>query len=382
MQPLKFLAEKFELVRGGSTVNMPAMEGTRGLAVLLVFMVHFTTMMGPWIESGSRLAPLAVFLHEIGKTGVDLFFILSGYLIYGSLIARQQDFAPYFKRRIRRIYPVYSAVFLLYVVMSFVLASESRIPAGLTPAALYLLGNFLLLPGILGEVPMIAVSWTLSYEMLFYLVIPLLITGLKLRTRTVGFRVAFFAGVIAFIVTYSLMFGEHIRMIMFVAGIYLWELLQRPASFRPAPWLGIAGLLVGLAASVLPFEGHGSEQAKIGILFCGYFLFCYSCYATPQGTLARTFSWTPLRWLGNMSYSFYLLHGVSTKATIMVLAMLLPPAGNRSDWIFWAMLPLCLLASLLVSGAAYLAVERPYSLLPPDRKLQGAGKALQPASGQ
>ena len=382
MQPLKLLASKFELVRGGSSSNMPAMEGTRGLAVFLVFLVHFTTMMTPWIESGSRLAPFSDFLHEIGKTGVDLFFILSGYLIYGSLISRQQDFKPYMVRRIRRIYPVYSAVFLVYVAMSFVLASESRVPAGFADGALYVLRNYLLIPGLTGEMPMIAVSWTLSYEMLFYLCIPLLISLLRLRERTLGFRVLFFAGVIAFIITFSLVFGLHIRMIMFVAGIYLFELLRRPEHGQPPAWLGLGGLLVGMIANLLPLSGKGAVQVQTVIMFCGYFLFCYSCYASPQGALARAFSWTPMRWLGNMSYSFYLLHGISTKTTIMVLGKLYPPQGHQADWLFWAMLPVALLASMVASGVLYLLIERPYSLLPPKRKAQAAADILQPASGQ
>lgn len=382
MQPLKFLAEKFELVRGGTSGNLSAMEGTRGFAVFLVFMVHYTTMMAPWIEPGSWLGPFAVLMHEVGNTGVDLFFVLSGYLIYGTLISRQQDFTPYIKRRIRRIYPVYIAVFLLYTATSFTMGSENRISGNFGEAAWYLLKNFLLLPGLMGERPMISVSWSLSYEVLFYLAIPVLISALRLRERTLNFRLVFFAGVVGFVIAYSMAFGLHVRMMMFVAGIYLFELLRQPQPRQVAAWLGVAGLLAGMCAPLLPLSGFGSSQLQTLIIFGGFFLFCYSCYAAPQGVLARAFAWTPMRWLGNMSYSFYLLHGIATKVAIMVLAKLYPAAGHQADWVFWAMLPVALLAAILASAVLYLAIERPYSLLPAAKKPQPAGDILQPASGQ
>src|SRR3989344_8879805 len=92
--------DRFELARGGSDNNLRSMEGLRGFAVFLVFLVHFVTLSSPWLSPQSLLSPIADAVHSIGNAGVDLFFVLSGYLIYGSLIERKQVFLPYLKRRL------------------------------------------------------------------------------------------------------------------------------------------------------------------------------------------------------------------------------------------------------------------------------------------
>lgn len=368
MQIMKFLSDKFELVRGGGAGNLRAMEGTRGFAVLLVFAVHYATMLHPWMVPASSLEHMAQSLHTVGKTGVDLFFILSGYLIYRSLIVRPQSFVPFMRRRIMRIYPAFIAVFLLYVAISQVSAADNRIPAGLGPATSYLLQNLLLIPALKREEPMIAVTWSLSYEMLFYFIIPFVVGGLALRKRTVPFRLSLFGLLGAAIVAYSFT-GGHIRMIMFIAGIFLSEALQHPRVFKLGAVLGALGLALGLAATQLPVGGRAEVQVQMGILFCGFFVFCYMCYSDPKGGLARVFSWTPLRWLGNMSYSYYLLHGVTIKASVMVLEKLLPASVHQSGWVFWGVLPVVLGATLLSSAVLFLTIERPFSLAVPDRAL-------------
>ena len=111
------------------------MEGLRGLAIFLVFLVHYVTLMEPWIVTQSTLRSIATALHTIGNTGVDLFFVLSGYLIYGSLITRPQRFGRFMARRIERIYPTFAVVFVIYVGLSFLLPAQSKIPAGFSSAA-------------------------------------------------------------------------------------------------------------------------------------------------------------------------------------------------------------------------------------------------------
>src|SRR5262249_31126812 len=147
----------------------------------------------PWVADQSDLVALTQSLRVIGDTGVDLFFVLSGYLIYGSLIARRQAFLPFISRRIERIYPAFVVVFALYVALAFAFPMENKIPGNVVDGALYLVANVLLLPGLFPIRPLNTVAWSLSYEMFFYLVIPLTITVFRLRDRTPAFRSAFFS---------------------------------------------------------------------------------------------------------------------------------------------------------------------------------------------
>ena len=189
---MEWLAKRFELLRGGSVQNVRPMEGLRGFAVFLVFIVHYTAMVRPWFAENSTLLVFADAMHVIGNSGVDLFFVLSGYLIYGSLISRPQRFFSYMSRRIKRIYPAFVAVFAIYVILSFVLPAQSRIPSPASAGMIYLTQNLLLLPGLFPIEPMITVAWSLSYEMFYYFAIPLVIALFRLRSRGTVWRVAFF----------------------------------------------------------------------------------------------------------------------------------------------------------------------------------------------
>ena len=104
------------------------MEGLRGFAVFFVFLVHYVFLIEPWLVNQSLTHQFGMYLKNMGNSGVDLFFVLSGYLIYGTLIKKERPFLPYIRRRIQRIYPTFLAVFSIYIILSFVFPIESKLP--------------------------------------------------------------------------------------------------------------------------------------------------------------------------------------------------------------------------------------------------------------
>lgn len=350
------------------------MEGLRGFAVLLVFLVHYESLLAPWIAGDAWLRAFAEALHAIGNSGVDLFFVLSGYLIYGSLLTREQSFLRFFARRLQRLYPAFTAVFVLYVALSFLLPTENKIPEN--GAALYLLENYLLLPGLLPIQPMITVAWSLSYEMFYYVALPILMVALKLRTRTASWRLMFFLSVAVAGAVYMGMNGGPVRMLMFVSGIALYETMSY-SQLRVSSAAGLTALIVGLASMLLPMTGPLGAGLQTPILFVAFWLFCLACFRAPSDWLPSAFSWTPLRWLGNMSYSYYLFHGLALKGGFMVLGLLLPPTGRESE-LQWLLLVPMLALTLISSAVLFLVIERPFSLAP--RMSRGAPELPHAAS--
>lgn len=363
---MEWLSKQFELSRHGGAHNLRPMEGLRGFAVFLVFLVHYATLIGPWVSKRSALDGVLDSVHMMGNAGVDLFFVLSGYLIYGSLISRPQPFLPFMRRRVARIYPAFCVVFALYLLLSLIRPAESKIPSQPLEAWTYVLQNFLLLPGLLPIEPIISVAWSLSYEMFYYLAVPLFIALFGLRKRSGAVRVWFFLAVAAAIAGYCAVYGGHVRLIMFVAGILLHEALRKPPAAAPRGGFALGLLAAGLAASTMAYAGSGAFTVKIIILFAAFFTVCYVCFLQPDGWLARGFCWTPLRWLGNMSYSYYLMHGLALKAGFLVLSMKVVHVPYEALFAA-AMLPLMFIATLLPSTALFLLVERPYSLAVPAR---------------
>jgi len=339
------------------------MEGLRGFAVFLVFLVHYITLVKPWVIAKGILLEFSSKLHSIGNAGVDLFFVLSGYLIYGSLIVRHQPFISFMMRRIQRIYPAFFAVFLTYIFLSFVFPAESKIPSEAIGGTIYLIQNFFLLPGLLPIEPMITVAWSLSYEMFYYLATPIIIGLFGLRKRTSNWRVFFFAAIAIAFFVFSATFGGPIRLNMFVSGILLYEALSSKHLSTPSSSLGLFALCVGLLGTLLPVMGNSGSAIKIGFLFVSFFVLCSSCFRNPTAWLPRVFSWTPLRWLGNMSYSYYLLHGLALKAGFLFLAKLFPASGSDSPLWFWVLLPIMFCLTVIPSTFLFLAIERPLSLV-------------------
>lgn len=364
---MHWLSRQFELSRHGAAQNVRPMEGLRGFAVFLVFLVHYTTLVAPWVIKDSPLDEVLRIVRVMGNAGVDLFFVLSGYLIYGSLLARRQLFLDFIRRRIARIYPAFCAVFALYLILSFLYPAESKLPKAALDAWLYLCQNFLLLPGLFAIEPIVTVAWSLSYEMMYYLVIPVIMALFGLRARSRAFRVAFFLLVGIAMAAYLAVYGGHVRLIMFIVGILLYEALQDGSIPAPRSRFALLALLGGLIATVLPFIGNGAAVVKELLLCWSFGIVCYTCFLHPDGALARGFSRTPLRWLGNMSYSYYLLHGLTLKAGFMFLFAAVPQVKYSTLAVIVAM-PGMFALTLLSSACLFLLIERPFSLVPATRK--------------
>jgi peptidoglycan/LPS O-acetylase OafA/YrhL len=98
-------------------------------------------------------------------------------------------------------------------------------------------------------------------------------------------------------------------------------------------------------------------------------LLCWHCFAATS-FLTQAASWTPLRWLGNMSYSYYLIHGLSLKFAFMVLGAFVTPGHDLFLALFLPMLAF----TLVPSAVLFMLIEKPLSL-----RVDGQQKALVPA---
>lgn len=363
--------------------RISSMEGIRGLAVLLVFCVHYHDLLSVYLPRGTWQFEISYFIGQIGHCGVDLFFILSGYLIYGATIKPKLDVVKFLGRRIQRIYPTFLAVFAIYLVLSFLFPERSKIPEGLWATLVFFAGNLLLMAGLFNVEPLITVAWSLSFEMFYYLTLPILVWATGMRSWSRSARVTFFLGVAGLYVVLFLSgplfrpgYWTPARMLVFVAGIVLYERMRAspPVIFSPARELVVALLFVASFGAL--FYLHqltllpGLSRMQLGVLTLGkvfvtavpYALLCLYCFG-PGRKLRRLFEWSPLRWLGNMSFSYYLIHALVIHFFAMVMQRLLPP-GAYGPAVYWLALPLILVATLMVATILFLAVERPLSLRP------------------
>lgn len=353
----QWFAEKLELSHGNHKPLL-SMEGLRGVAVFLVFLVHYSSLVNPWITGTA--VHLSDFIHSLGNIGVDLFFVLSGYLIYGTVISKP-TFAPvnYAKRRIQRIYPTFLFVLALYLILSFVFPNESKLPQGLTSSVIYIVQNALLLPGIFNITPIITVAWSLSYEVFYYILIPILIPLFRLKAWNSNYRILFWGivSVLAFVIWE--LEGGPIRLVMFVAGIILFE-LHRIKQISISRY-GTRMLLIALVTFGLRTVIEYSFTLSLIAIYL-LFLFMCLCAFNSNSFLHKWLIFKPLRWLGNMSYSYYLFHGITLKFCFLVFGTLVPPAMDNVHLYFWLWVPL-FIVTLCTSFVLFIVIERPLSLV-------------------
>lgn len=355
--------------------RMRAMEGLRGLAVILVFLQHYAVQAQLFIDLGPVAAEVAATARSFGNLGVELFFILSGYLIYGTLLRRNPGFLPFMARRAERLYPAFLCVFALALAWHL-MQRTGEIPDEPGAAARVILANLLFLPGVVAMAPVLEVAWTLSWEMAFYLLLGLAVPGLRMARWPRAARLALILACAAAVTAASLAaprglgpFAPPLVALPFFAGMLLLELGEISLPAIPGA--------VGLAASVaaLLFARH-LGATPVALEWLETLALTLLCAAAFRGgnVVARLFSGDAIRWLGNMSYSYYLLHGIVVLAAFRGLGWQV--GLGWPDWSLWALLPVVFTASVAASLVLFLAVERPFSLRP----RRAAATTAQPAT--
>lgn len=336
------------------------MEGLRGFAAFMVFVVHFAAQSQVWIPENSFTYTLIFYLRFLGATGVDLFFVLSGFLIYGMLVRKDVAYITYAKRRIKRIYPTFLVVSLVYLILSFVFPAESKLPSGLFESIEFITMSLLLLPGVMDVEPLFTVAWTLSYEMFFYLITPFVMAIFALRRRSPKFRISFLLllGVGFYLI--NLTYDLHIRMLMFISGMLVYEFSTRKELFKQVKpeWLLPLTFVLMLIARATFYDDY--QWLVVPIMFFGYGICCLSLFEG-KTALGRFFATPLMRWYGNMSYSYYLIHGLTLKFLFLCYGFLHTPL-QQDAWVFYALMIPFFGVTLVVSAVLFVVIERPLSL--------------------
>ncbi|GAB4093394.1 acyltransferase family protein [Flaviaesturariibacter terrae] len=375
-----------------SSRHLPALDHLRALAILLVFFYHYGHLFPhpAWTFEGGRF----------GWTGVDLFFVLSGYLIAGGLFSElkktgQLSLRRFYIRRFWRIIPPYVLVLMLYWLVP-VLRERG------TPAPLWKYLTFTQNIGLdLGRHSSFSHAWSLCIEEQFYALFPLLLlltggrrffrghwrwtvvlpAGILTRYLTWNYRLAPLADDDRFALEWLqwIYYPTWCRLDGLLTGIGIAALqAYRPALFQQLLVHSRYWLLVGCAllagASFLCFDQLTEPASVFGypIIAIGYGFLLLAALA-PSGFLRQRLRLSEQ--LAAYSYSLYLLHKISIHTTQRLLGTWLDPEGN-------AMLLACLATTLLAAWLLHVGVEKPALRLREKilRKKSGAGQpAGQPA---
>ena len=354
-----------------------ALDGVRALAASLVFLVHYQAAFGYLLGARPLVYHIGEYVANVGVNGVNVFFVLSGFLIYGSLLGRPVTPSRYLKRRARRIYPTFLVVLGIYLLLSALFPERSKLPAG--PGALLFIGaNALLLPGVFPIRPIVTVSWSLSYELCFYGLILAVVVGLRLRSWPVANRVWFWLMLVMVWVIGGTTAQSYVSsFILFVPGILLAEAFRSEAvrawAVRiPIALLGSIFTLALVAQPALVTVVHGPWLGRVPLITGSVIGVLLLATATPLFVLrlmlappaTTRFAREPVRRLGVVSYSFYLCHGLVINGIAELCAR--PLIDRRihplGTFAYIAFLPGVFCAATLGAFVLFRTVEQPLSL--------------------
>jgi len=293
------------------------LDGIRAMAIGTVLIVH-------WIASQFSIG-------YGGYIGVDIFFVLSGYIITSMLWRRVPsqnlggEYARFLKRRVQRLYPALTVfvgvTLVLYAIMP---GAPLDVRELLGPAGLALVQGYSLYAAAGANASPFAITWSLSVEWIFYLLWPLAIFWAR-RTGKEVRAVMLWTGIIAAALyavallqdAHWFYYGPLARVPEIMAGGILAlalsgkdpRVLSRSGSrfAATAAWLSVAFVItytvVGPVQWSPVFRFVGLPLVVASALYLIWF-----GQQLPEARLTNVLSWGPLTFLGRISYSLYLWH--------------------------------------------------------------------------
>lgn len=344
--------------RGQSGASSPAVSGPflliqmlRGVAALMVVWHHATLM------ENERLDPArGVWLSGAG--GVDIFFVISGFVMVfssWSLRTAAHPMRTFLQRRIERVVPMYWLVTTVKVIAACLVPS---VAARLFNGLWHLVASYLFLPSVNGAGavhPVLIVGWTLNYEAAFYVLVAI---GLGRRLRLVPYLLAVLPalGLVGWLMrgTLPTVLSEVNPLLLeFAYGVLLAGALPVLRARRRWPMVvSLLGLIFGfLLFQLTPQEVVRADRPLV---------WGFAALMIVGAALAleeRAGRWVPgwLLAIGNASYSNYLIHTLVLAGLGSLWSRV--GMGSHDSWLVGTVL--CVVICTLAAQIVYLVVELP-----------------------
>jgi peptidoglycan/LPS O-acetylase OafA/YrhL len=312
----------------------PALDGLRGLAVLMVFAFHY----GGGLQSPNPLLQTLGYVTSSGWVGVVLFFCLSGFLITGSLwdsMGEKRLLVNFYMRRVLRILPLYFLALLAATLCTYFLAGRTALKSAWV--YLFFLQDLPFLNNYVQATPLalpLYHFWSLAVEEQFYLLWPVLLLAADTRRTARRYAVViFFTSLLfccavwwlpvlndyswnglfdQFVLTYAgaLALGAAVALAMRSKNRSGRVGTPRRFVQKWAPYAFAGGLAVYLAVSWACDSLYLTEPLQFTVALPAVAVACVALIpiVLRHGLTRSLFSLAPLAWLGRISYGFYVFH--------------------------------------------------------------------------
>jgi peptidoglycan/LPS O-acetylase OafA/YrhL len=368
------LAEPLDGATGKSTGfdlnrRVLPLDGLRGVAILSVFMYHYGRSAA---HSSIAVVRILSDFFGFGWSGVDLFFVLSGFLITGILYDTAADpgyYKKFYARRVLRIFPIY------YIAMAAIFAVGAIAGVHWVPGHISFLLYLgypaaLIWPSLVQLSPFVPIThlWSLSVEEQFYLIWPWatrrLASGRNVLLASLVMFVAAFASRVIFVerglIAWAYAFLP-CRMDTLAVGAALAIVIRKVGARRLQGWAAGTFALTCCSLIALCLSLHSVDRSDPTIAVWGYSLTAVaygSLLLMSLGVFSSFFTFSILRMFGRYSYGIYLYHFPLTVALEPLKPMILAHIHSVAlgSMIYLAA---CLGINLLVAALSFRFVESP-----------------------
>lgn len=286
--------------------NNTTVQGLRAVAVLLIVLFHFKI---PFFGAG--------FL------GVDIFYVLSGFIIttvYFDRLTNFQDYAVFIKKRFHRLFPALFVVCSISFLFAFFILS----PAHLEATALHFISSLSFFSNIVywkeqsyfdiaSEFKPLLHTWSLSLEWQFYLVMPILLVAIRTTFGIKGTTLIIIGlTLFSFAISYTLVVYKNFHFYMlpcraweFGIGVSTALLMHRKdLPTLPHRQFIEALFLIGMFLFIMGFSWFEVNNQLASVFACSL----TGLYLWTMGNKDGILNMLPIQYIGNISYSIYLIH--------------------------------------------------------------------------
>jgi len=366
------------------SVRIPALDGLRGIAILLVLLRHaifgVTSVQG--IEAHSRFASFVIACGQLSWSGVDLFFVLSGFLIGGILLDARSSpryFQTFYIRRAYRILPLYFLVIGLSLLPHLLAQFSAARAAHTTPLPLpwwsyatFTQNFWMAYLGVFGPSGM-GITWSLAIEEQFYLSIPLLIRNVRPRNLVIVLLMVIACAPWLRVLLHSSMtypgLASYVLMptradalclgvlaALLVRNEVFWNWLQ---SNRRTLWSVTGVFFLGVA--YMTWQGYDALSFAMTTWGFSWLATFYTCIlliavSSSRGPVSRILQNPSLMRLGTLAYCSYLVHVAIMNALRHPLKAHFPEFPVAA-WLVGGILGIAL--TLAVAALSYKYFEKP-----------------------
>ncbi|MCU0071720.1 acyltransferase [Pseudomonas koreensis] len=334
-----------------------SIDGLRGYLAFGVF-VHHSVITWIYLRTGVIEFPPSNFYSMLGQGSVALFFMITGFLFWSRLLAqgRQHDWLAFGISRVFRLYPLYLPLMLAVFLTVFHMQDwqlKDPVSQLLKQGLLWLSFDR---PDV-NQYPQTGmlisnVTWTLAYEVFFYLALPLaaLVFVYRGNWRQVVLCL------IGIYTLYQLVGWEHSLkkhfLASFLGGIAAAYWIRRP---QLVAWSRTTlASVIALVALVIAFTAFNRAFKTAPLFLLSLFFVIVASGNNLFGALKPR----SIRWLGEISYSTYLLHGFVLWLMVQRLPLLLH-LDARESGVYLPLLAACTCLLILISSATFLYIEQP-----------------------